>query len=331
MFRLPLPTIKQLNQYYFLVEDMIKEALKESTLQIGFKNYLNDNKIYEIVTGQPLELIQFHKEAMDLLIPNFNDIEFKWYRDNLNKKNKSYAEQHLVKRYSVIGDLERVFDYKKFISGSKPISYEFAKRLGQNTCTYCNRLYAHTIIVKDKNTNRVNNAGRITRPDFDHWFPKSKYPLLALSFFNLIPSCGVCNSSIKGQVELNLKDHIHPYIHEDAQVFSFSYRLKDMHNNNVKIVCTEGSKIESTLKIFKIEEVYDAHSDLELKDLLELRYKYSENYIDILLNKTFNTLEINKLEVYRLAFGVEADENGFFKRPFSKFKKGILDELGVKL
>lgn len=46
---------------------------------------------------------------------------------------------------------------------------------------------------------------KITRPTFDHWFAKDDHPLLALSFYNLIPSCNICNSSVKGKKEIEFR------------------------------------------------------------------------------------------------------------------------------
>ena len=100
--------------------------------------------------------------------------------------------------------------------------------------------------------------------------------------------------------------------------------LKDL---KVKIIVKKGSRMENHLMSFKIKEVYDAHSSMELKDLLELRYKYSENYIHELFYNTFKSLEISEKEVYRMVFGLELEEENFHKRPFSKFKYDIIKEL----
>ena len=109
--------------------------------------------------------------------------------------------------------------------------------------------------------------------------------------------------------------------------FKFSFNYRDVYENNVKIIAVEDSKIDRTLKAFKIQEVYDAHSNMELRDLLDLKFKYSEDYIKTLFEKTFASLEVDDSEAHRLVFGIESDEDHFHKRPFSKFKKDILDEL----
>ena len=50
-------------------------------------------------------------------------------------------------------------------------------------CPYCNR-------------EEIHNANYHKTSEFDHFIPKGfkdKYPLFALSYYNLIPSCKNCN------------------------------------------------------------------------------------------------------------------------------------------
>jgi len=168
----------------------------------------------------------------------------------------------------------------------------------------------------------------VVRPAFDHWFPKSKYPILGMSLHNLIPSCPLCNSSIKLNSDFSLTKYLHPYTNKAKQKFTFDFHYKNVHENNVVVKVKLGSKAGNTVKAFKIKEVYDAHSAFELKDMLELRYKYSENYLEILFS-TFN-VPISEKEVYRMIFGVEYDDELHNRRPFSKFKKDILEKLGIR-
>ena len=51
------------------------------------------------------------------------------------------------------------------------------------------------------------------------------------------------------------------------------------------------------------------------------------NYIKILTEDTFKNLKISKEEIYRMVFGIEIEEENYHRRPFSKFKKDIIDEL----
>ncbi len=105
------------------------------------------------------------------------------------------------------------------------------------------------------------------------------------------------------------------------------YSYNSINDFNMKLKVTKNTKTDTTLAFNKINEIYNTSSEKELKDLLDLRYKYSENYIDILLNKTFSNLALSKEEIYRMIFGIETKEEDYHKRPFSKFKHDIIEEL----
>jgi aspartate carbamoyltransferase regulatory subunit len=327
MLYLPQPTASNLDGFYNSLKDKIS-ILAISNLPPNASAYLTTSKIKEIITVKPQQLLEIHNEFMPLLIAGFDINEYENYFIYKKLKVRNPAQSAIIVKYSSVFQLTKIFNYDKYISSSKSTSYNFALKLGRNTCTYCNRLYTNTVVKKDVHTNRMNNKGRITRPQFDHWFAKSKFPILGLSYFNLIPSCSVCNSSIKGDAVFDLATHSHPYLTKEDD-FKFSFNFKDVSENNVTVNSVAGTKIEKILQEFKINEVYNAHSALELKDLLDLKYKYTENYINTLFNESFATLGVKKEEAYRLIFGVEHDEVDFHKRAFSKFKKDILEELKV--
>lgn len=70
-----------------------------------------------------------------------------------------------------------------------------------------------------------------------------------------------------------------------------------------------------------------AHSE-ELKDLFDIRYKFSERYF-IELFSTYNRLGLDKEDIYRVIFGTHFNSKDFDKRPFSKLKRDILEELEI--
>ena len=69
------------------------------------------------------------------------------------------------------------------------------------------------------------------------------------------------------------------------------------------------------------------HSE-ELKDLFDIRYKFSQRYFKELF-ETYEKLGLSYEEVYRIVFGVHFIEDKFNQRPFSKLKKDILKELNI--
>jgi hypothetical protein len=248
------------------------------------------NNFEDLITGHPSKLLSIHKNYLEI---SLSKIE----RDNI----KSFFIQTAYGNFS---------------------NKEFLDFLNIDSCVYCNRNYT-------LNFRKINNA----RAELDHWFPKSDFPILAVSFYNLIPSCHSCNhiklnSAPEGNWNNALKNINHPYF--DKNEFTFSYDYEETLNNfNVKI-SFENLKTKNTLEFNKIDEIYNAHSTKELKDLLDLRYKYSKNYLDNLLNKTFSGLSISEEEAYRLIFGIETLEKNYHKRPLSKFKHDIIKEIKRK-
>lgn len=257
--------------------------------------------------------------------------------EDLLKLNESFIKQFETKgcnKEIIKSELSKIFikGYEDwFVSKAKRYcAYHLVLNLKIHTCLYCNRNYVITIV------NKVND--KIARAELDHWFPKTDFPLIALSFYNLIPSCHTCNSSIKGtgseikkkdipKVSINWDEYANPYnVEVKDSNFKYSFQFKDIANFKLKIKNDTNPKINKTLNLFKIKEIYNAHSDKELKDLIDLRYKYSDNYIDILINKTFKGL-MSKEEIYRMIFGIEIEEDNYHKRPFSKFKHDIIEEL----
>lgn len=325
MLYLPHPSRQVLDNYHKKLAPKIFEKVNaaDSKLNAGTKRHLTLAKIIEILVAKPDNLMKLHLEVMPKVIQGFTERDYLTY---IQGKRAGSIPQDL-KRYKNVNRLLNIFDYEQYISKSKARSYDLAKSLNRNTCTYCNRLYTSTVQYKDPRTGQVNSATRLTRPQFDHWYAHSIFPVLGLSFYNLIPSCSVCNSSVKGDDMYHISTHIHPYIPEKDQNFKFSYSQRGEASYAVEILVDPNTKMSKFLSEMKMKEIYDAHANLELKDLIDLKKKYSENYLDVLFNETLNHFQISKTEIYRMIFGVEYDEVNFHKRTFSKFKTDILKEL----
>ena len=302
----------------------ILEAVSDSD-NSGIKSFLTEDRIKCILGGSPKKIYQLNLLFLRKTIDNFRFKDWEAYND-INKINQPEEKRRLRNIFSdVYTEIRKIFNYKNFTTKKKKEydAYDLAKNLDIPTCPYCNRTYTKTVITK--------NREKIIRPEFDHWFPKNQYPLLALSFYNLIPSCHICNSNLKGKIKPDLKYHFHPYNPINNFHPIFSYELKDYDSYKIKFgfrgEFDEKEKFEESLKIFQLENIYQAHED-EVKDLIKIRQAYSDKYIEI-LNDSLKGVNLSKEEVYRLAFGVHYEEDKFDRRPLSKLKKDILTELGI--
>ena len=76
----------------------------------------------------------------------------------------------------------------------------------------------------------------------------------------------------------------------------------------------------------KLREIYKVHHE-EIRELIYLKKAYSDGYLSSL--KSILQATLSPEEIYRLAFGVYLEDEELIKRPLSKLKKDILDELGL--
>jgi len=284
------------------------------------RTFLSDAILITFLEGKPKEIQDLNHEFYSR-IPNYTLKGYNDFKLNIDKEPKSKAEKSNVTKYKTLHTVvEAIFNYETSFSKktTKYSTYNLADSLDINTCVYCNRMYTKT----------VRNPEKLTRPEFDHWFPKSKYPLLSLSFYNLIPSCHICNSSLKGATNLSLNDYFHPYVDDEKIInkeikFSYYNKALDTYGFEMK---TTSFKAMNTIDAFKIKEIYETHEE-EIADLRKIRDTYSESYLQKLT--TLYKGIISTEEVYRLAFGVYIEDAQFAKRPLSKMKKDILIELGI--
>jgi len=281
------------------------------------KQYLTDEKLKEILISKPNDLYSKTNEYKSRLFCN----EYgNWNSANQKQdKNRDRTEKQIIQKYKKIVE---VFDYKTLISSKKEVSYKIAKLIGINTCVYCNRQYIFTV---------DEDNDHITRPEFDHYLPKSEYPFFALSLYNLIPSCHICNSNCKGTEKLD--ESMNPYLtNPNGDYFKFTYRPKANglpSSVEIKDKSTLGADVIKFLDTFKIQELYNCHTELELTELYTFATKYSKTYLQEVLSKIIADLKLSQEDAYRMLFGSELFEKKDNNRPLSKFKRDILKELRV--
>lgn len=316
--------LKARKEHDIIVSDYLKKKKisnkQEEEILFFILKYLN-----VLLRGKPDLLYRLNLKFYDS-INNYTSKSYLEYLkiSELHSSKRTIEQKKIVAEYKKLNDsLKKIVNYEGwFIKSSKQYDYKLATNLNVNTCTYCNRIYTNTM--------KTGKGKKVMRPQFDHWFPKSKFPLLALSFYNLIPSCSVCNSSAKSDTVFHLDTHLHPYIDKDMlskYSFSFEY-LRSLNTLRIKMKYGDSDiRTFETIKDLNLISMYNAHI-YELEDLLLTQKTYSKKYLDG-IKKAFPNARLTDEEVYRIAFGTELNEKDFSKRPFSKFKKDILRELEI--
>lgn len=270
-------------------------------------SYFTDKKIEEIIKCKPT-----HFESL------INEI-----------KSKSLDIDIINKAF--VGDKANLNGYKKFTTKAKTQyrGYNLADALKIDVCPYCNKNYTYIIMNKSK---------QYTRPDFDHFLSKEKYPYFALSFYNLIPSCQICNRTLKHTTEFTLSTHLHPYQEDFNSIKKFSTTKPLVLCNkesDFEIIFKDKSsdkalakKADENIKDLALELQYNRHKDivLELKDRYDL---YNDASIQVLLKDTDIFKKKGEEYIKSLIICSDTKDKNINKRPLSKLIKDISQELGL--
>lgn len=299
MWYLPAPKAETLNWFEKTYLDAIADDIQASSLRKAVKEIImpsgGKERLRRLLLAPPSELYPLNVA--------------------LEKEIAKIGKVSVSKRKILVA-----FDYSGRISADKKAAYDLAKRIGTRTCVYCNRIYSFTVETEEGKT--------VARPDFDHWLPKNTHPLLSMSFYNLIPSCPICNRSIKLRNDFKYGKHVHPYSSKQETTFHFQYEPAPNGNWKLKLADCTPEEFE-TAQLLKTEEAYQPYANHEVKDILDFIYKNTPEYLMDLKSKVMKAYggSISKEHAFRLVFGTELDSSLFSDRPLSKMKRDVLKQL----
>ena len=280
----------------------------------------NKNEFYDDVKESYLKLLNKIKKNEKKIynIENRNKIIDYFYEDDKICENKVIEvitgdHKALEKVIKEIGVLEKNKDDKKLHDESiynnftnREFGRTWGKKIGVEICPYCNRSFIYTTPKKG------------TWPQYDHYYPKSKYPYLALSMYNLIPCCPVCNNAKNAEDTFDNKSLLYPFEEEYGYDIFFEIETDEQlcylglsNDFNIKIKSKENveedlkQKVQNSSKILHIEELYNLHNDYVSK-LLRSKYIFTDEYCQSLLdtypgwffdmNEVKNQLYFNSLQ-----------------------------------
>lgn len=284
------------------------------------------------------------------IVRNFyNDIAIKsnriedinnWCNNNLDIEglfDSSYYNKKSSFEKIVTADFNTLVKIKNYIDRDKNISMDnklkkymintmYKKNLNRlalvnaldvSVCPYCNRNY-------------INSYYKNTNYQFDHFFSKDKYPIFAVSFYNLIPVCPSCNHK-----KTNVDFSYSPY--DDSittdEMLTFSYLPKGINylndNSELEIVLNldENKILEKNIEKLGLKELYNIHADI-VQELIIKKLIYADEYIEQIYNNfhhIFNSLE----EIENLLTGGYTTPDKYGKRPLSKLVSDISKEIDL--
>ena len=176
------------------------------------------------------------------------------------------------------------------------------------TCPHCN----HNYILYDARSKPKLNTGQL-----DHYYPKSKYPILAASFFNLIPACSTCNLA---KSDKSLAFYPYKAIPHN-RIMNFRYELLGVGEKHKTKLELKGvtKNFEDDIAQLRLDALYQKH--LPRADELARKYEiYSDEYFQR-MGKEFS---LDPEYLKRLTFAAELEPESFLARPLSKFTYDVL-------
>jgi len=351
--------LKFLNDH--ILKSISTKELKKKTWENHLKKLTDEEKEFcffllknKILTDEEIKLIKeaTNKDDVEKIINSF-ELDEKYLLKGIKEKKD---EMIIIKKYeykinslkAVETDIEKlikkIFDYEKFKNDKTEGRHKIISAMNVPICPYCGRQYT---------TNYSNDEK--TTADLDHYYPKSKYPYLALSLYNFVPSCLYCN-----RIKNNKEDHLYPYDEEfgDNAIFKTSIdsingileSKADKFNVGIKRIKEKidleeagneeyEKRLENSIKeVFKLEEVYKTSHNQYILDMLHTIEHYPDSYLDTIAEifedtqiEDEKTKELNKIklriqlqEILRKPYFDRIDR----KDTLSKLTKDILTEYG---
>lgn len=223
--------------------------------------------------------------------------------------------------------LLNAFGYKTFRAHLLP---SLAMRLNIRTCPYCDQHY--TLFVTQETDEGVKKE--IAKFQFDHFFNKSKFPILSMSLYNLVPSCAACNMS-KSSGDFSLD--YHPYQADTGEKLAFVladgwqsriYKGMEDTEDELKVVveaCGSASPdaVGQYAKALNLTAVYSRHPDIieQIGDALYLESYYRADNLPFLEEREARSLYHELRD--RVMRQLLPEEEDVGRHPMTKFRIDI--------
>ena len=301
-----------------------RQRLKESYLKV-FKSYNKLQRMqdeWDELRETHTSLLLFPPRLETILVAEYPEL-IRYY--NLYKRIPN-EERKLMKE-----KLKDIFNYEdrhdlivKFLVDSR-------NNIPIHTCHYCDMSYINMYEDND------SDKGWRIQFDLDHVLDKGACPIVALSLFNFVPSCSVCNSRLKGSRQLVGKDgKSKEELSPTSQKYAFDenvdivmvmkgerdWTLPTEHREDYAVEFdSHDSDYQQVIDIFRLQERYDYHR-IEGLRVMELKRKYRSSSISMMANAMKGLPGFAPEEIWEDIFGERfmTEEH----RCFSKFRKDMM-------
>ena len=201
---------------------------------------------------------------------------------------------------------------------------ELVRATDARVCPYCNRVFVEC----------VKGSKGVVRGQLDHFYPKERYPYLAISRYNLVPSCSYCNGpSGKHSIDpmdagnrmanpYSLADHRGLIFRIDINRPGFLDLLTTAQSINVRIDASADTRLGVNAHVFNLEALYNTHRDYAAEVYHRHRISKSEHYRSFVAQLSGN---YPPDDISRIYWGMPVDDSRLGSRPLAKFTKDLID------
>lgn len=196
---------------------------------------------------------------------------------------------------------------------------EIHQQMGLKTCVYCNAIPT------------MSNNGEVFY-QMDHYLPQSLYPFLGTCFYNLQPSCGVCNDHKKTQ-DCDFGLYVNSEQHKELSPFRFVPKIESLDGPYPK--CEEiqfrgkGANVTKESKaheeMFHINNLYAGYKD-EVSALYTDAYKMNSSMVEV--NAACWGIPATKEDVLAYMSGhLSLEEEDVHQKTLTKLKQDTIKQL----
>lgn len=260
--------------------------------------------------------------ALDLLK------DFMTKKDPTRNDNNFIEFQHYMKKFLdvVNSQIQKSINYSAEINRKHRVN--ILDELNIKVCPYCNRQY---IVKLDINVGMPIG-------DIDHFYSQNYFALFGLSLYNFVPSCKICNSLFKSDINADIQ---YPYkMDEECNIV---FKISDSKgrlspgvlfgwNEDIMISVVEDvknslakEKARREIKFFELEAQYEIHKEY-VRDFL-----YKKNMIDGSVISNMQTyfkkqgITLSEQDTKEIIYGFNVDHIILSEKPLAKLTKDLYE------
>ena len=300
--------------------EKLAEAYKKELASLSVKKDLED--LLDLYTGNVSEYIG----KIISLWPEMITVKPDEY-EQYHKDHFAQYDEGGTKEVNLSAIYKSIVDALHYDDVQAKIFPKYARLMGIRSCVYCNAQFA--VSAKKGKTDR----GKVFRSTYtlDHWQPKSKFPYMAVSFYNLYPCCSLCNQT---------KSYKDPYWTlyckpgEDSNPYNF--RIEDESLLNYEFDW-DAEKLDIQFldkntgctptkydDYFHIKKLY-ANFKSEVEEVIWRKRTYNAAMLEAM--KESELYEVRPEEIHRFIYGYYENEKDILRRPLAKLLQDVANQL----